>query len=283
MVDEESSFDQHFVVLGQRVHVRCESEEVARMVHGNMGALGTDEPSSAPNLAYTVSGRRPYQIYRQAQNDTIVSSSRSDLLYDLEKDVIFEVQYLRPELYFIHSAVVAWQGRASMFVAESGGGKSTTTWALLHHGYEYLSDEVAPIALDALHVLPYPRAVCLKRSPPRSYPLPAETMRLSWSLHIPTTALPARVAVDACPLDAIFLLQHDPKAQAPSLLRITAAEAAARMFVHALNTLAHPNMGLDAVLRIASHARCYALTTARLPDTCALVGSVLRKNGANSV
>ena len=36
-------------------------------------------------------------------------------------------------------------------------------------------------------------------------------------------------------------------------------------------------MGLDAVLRIASHARCYALTTARLPDTCELVGSVLKK------
>ncbi len=253
------------------------------MVHGNMGALASNEASSAPNLAYTISAKRPYKVYRRAHDDTIVSSSRSDLLYDLEKDVIFEVQHLRSELYFLHSAVIAWQGRASLFVAESGGGKSTTTWALLHHGYEYLSDEVAPIALDTLHVLPYPRALVLKRSPPAPYVLPAETMRLSWSLHIPTTALPARVAVGACPLDAIFLLQHDPAVREPSLQPISAAEAAARLFVHSLNALAHPNMGLDAVLRIASHARCYALTTARLPETCELVGSVLKKKRSDSV
>ncbi len=253
------------------------------MVHGNMGALSVEDPSPAPNLAYTISGRCPYTVHRQLHNDAIVSSSRSDLLYDLEKDVIFEVQHLRSELYFLHSAVIAWQGRASLFVAESGGGKSTTAWALLHHGYDYLSDEVAPIALDTLHVLPYPRALGLKRSPPEPYVLPAETMHLSWSLHIPTNALPGRVAVDACPLDAIFLMQHDPAAREPSLQLITAAEAAARLFVHALNTLAHPNMGLDAVLRIASHTRCYALTTARLPETCELIGSVLKKKQPGSV
>ena len=61
-----------------------------------------------------------------------------------------------------------------------------------------------------------------------------------------------------------------------TLRPLTAGEAAARLFVNALNALAHPNGGLDAVLRIASQARCYALTTAGLPETCELVGSVVK-------
>ena len=167
------------------------------------------------------------------------------------------------------------EGRASLFVAESGRGKSTMTWAMLHHGFEYLSDELAPIALDELKVHPYPHALCLKRLPP-SYPLPASTMQLARTFHVPVQGLPAPMVSDPCPFDAILLLRYDPAAAKPALRRLTAGEAAARLFVNALNALAHSNGGLDAVLRIASHARCYALTTAGLPETCELVGPVVK-------
>ena len=249
------------------------------MIHGNMDALATGEGTSAPSLDYTISGKGPYRVHREGHNAPATATNRSDVLYEVNRDVVVQLQKLNSDLFFLHSAAIAWQGRASLLVAESGGGKSTTTWALLHHGYDYLSDEMAPIALDTRRVLPYPRALCLKRSPPPSYPLPAETIRLTCSLHVPTRALPARVITEGCPLDAIFLLRYDPTAREPSLRRITAAEATARLFVHALNALAHPNMGLDAVLHIVSHARCFDLTTARLPETCELIGSALKGTG----
>jgi len=56
-----------------------------------------------------------------------------------------------------------------------------------------------------------------------------------------------------------------------------AGEAAARLYVNALNALAHSDGGLDAVLHVASSARCFTLTTAGLPETCELVGSVLKQ------
>ena len=188
---------------------------------------------------------------------------------------MLEVQRRNPRLFFIHSSAIAWQGRASLFVGESGRGKSTLCWAMLHHGFEYLSDELAPIALDGLEVLPYPHALCLKRLPP-SYPLPASAMQLYRTLHVPVEALPVPVVSQPCPLDAIFLLRYDSGATEPLLRRLTAGEAAARLFVNALNALAHSNGGLDAVLHIASQTRCYALTTAGLPETCELVGPVVK-------
>jgi len=270
---------QSFAILGQNVHIEPGSAAVRQLMVGNLGAFASADHSSASDLHYRISGRGPFEVRRRGRATVASADSRSDLLYEVEKDVVLELQRRNAGLFFFHSGAIAWQRRASLFVAESGSGKSTTTWALLHHGFDYLSDEIAPISMDTLFVHPYPHAVCLKRAPPRSYPLPTATMRLEWSLHVPVAALPAPAASTAYPLDAIFLLRYDPAAAAPSVRPLRTGEAAARLFVNALNALAHPNMGLDAVLHIADHARCFALTTAKLPETCELVGSILREQG----
>jgi hypothetical protein len=49
------------------------------------------------------------------------------------------------------------------------------------------------------------------------------------------------------------------------------AEAAARLFAHALNPLAHAEEGLDGAVAIATRCPCFALHTADLPATCALM------------
>ena len=275
MSGDALSFIDQFNILGQRVRIRCSSRAAAQLLRTNFGAFKANEGNLAADLDYTITGTQPFNVLRAGRAAVAHAADAGDLLYEVEKDIVIELQRRNPRLFFMHSGAIAWQGRASLFVAESGGGKSTTTWAMLHHGYGYLSDEIAPIALDALQVHPYPHALCLKRLPP-SYSLPATTMRLERTLHVPAHELPAPVVSEPCPLDAIFLLRHDSTATEPSLRRLTAAEAAARLFVHALNALAHSNAGLDAVLHITSNARCYALTTAALPATCDLVGSVIR-------
>ena len=102
----------------------------------------------APDLDYTITGTQPFNVQRDGRAAVAHAADPGDLLYEVEKDIVIELQRRNPQLFFMHSGAIAWQGRASLFVAESGGGKSTTTWAMLHHGYGYLSDEIAPIALD---------------------------------------------------------------------------------------------------------------------------------------
>ena len=253
-----------------------EIRAIARLLNANFAAFASTESGLEAQLDYTIAGTQSFSVRRDGRAPIAHAATPGDLLYEVEKDIVVELQRRNPQLFFLHSGAIAWQGRASLFVAESGSGKSTTTWAMLHHGYGYLSDEIAPVALDALEVHPYPHALCLKRPPP-SYPLPTATIRLDRTMHVPVQSLPAPLVNEPCPLDAIFLLRHDPTVTQPALRPMTVGEAAARLYVNALNALAHSDGGLDAVLHLAGNARCFALTTAGLPETCELVGSVLKQ------
>ena len=196
-------------------------------------------------------------------------------MFLLEKDLTVELQKRRPDLYFLHSAALERKGKACLLAADSGSGKSTTTWGLLHHGFAYLSDELSPVDLDSMRVFPYPHALCLKQVPPPDYPLPAETIDLGRTLHVPVRSLPSETITEPLPLGAVFLVKYCPRLAAPELRAISAAEAGARLYLTALNALSHPNRGLDAAVGIAEHVPCFAIHSAALPATCALIRSAL--------
>jgi hypothetical protein len=168
---------------------------------------------------------------------------------------------------------VLTRGEAVMLVAKPGGGKSTLTWALLHHGFGFLSDELAPVDLDTLKVHPYPRTLALKRKPPGSYPLPQLTVITSRSLHV-RDVLGSVVRAPA-PLGAVVFLHYDPDASGPTIRRLTSAEAGARLYANTLNPLAHAGDGLDGAVRITAASPCYELVSADLPATCALLARTL--------
>jgi hypothetical protein len=197
----------------------------------------------------------------------------SDLLFLLEKEITIELQRRRAELYFLHAAAIAQGGRVCLLAAESGGGKSTTTWAMLHHGFDYLTDELSAVELQSMRVFPYPHAISMKRQPPPSYPLPSSVMQLGRTMHVPARALPGAVVSEPRPLGAVFLLRFRPDLPAPEVRAIGPAEAAARLYVNALNALAHTDHGLDAVARIAEHVPCYTVSSAGLRETCSLIRS----------
>lgn len=62
----------------------------------------------------------------------------------------------------IHAAVVERGGRAAIFPAPPGSGKSTLCAALVAAGWRLLSDEVAMIRLADLRLVPVPRPISLK-------------------------------------------------------------------------------------------------------------------------
>src|SRR5262249_15342606 len=162
---------------------------------------------------------------------SLLASDDGDLLFQLEKEITIEIQKLRPDLYFLHAAVLEYHGLGLMLVAQSGGGKSTTAWALSHYGFRYLSDELAPIDLSTLQVLPYPHALNMKNLPPSSYSLPSETIWTSRTLHVPVEALPGGEQTAPTCLAAIFFVSYRPE-QEPCAIPISRAEAAVRLFAN---------------------------------------------------
>jgi hypothetical protein len=262
-----------FRVLGQHVRVECHDSALTQLMIANFGAMAVADMDSPPDLAYAVQGRgasSSFSLVRQGEA-VLEGTGPSDFLCLLEQDITVELQRRRPGLFFLHSAAIEWKGKAYLLPAESGAGKSTTAWALLHHGFGYLSDELSPIDLSAMEVFPYPHALCLKRPPLSAYPLPEDAIHLGRTIHIPEHSLPNAVITEPRPLGAVFLVGYCPDLKLAKLNAIGPAEAGARLYPTVLNALAHPNQGLDAVVRLVEHVPCFTVSSSDLPATCALI------------
>ena len=258
------------------MQARCEDADLARLLELNFGSLAVPEPGDdSADLRYALRREADRFELERSGGKALRATEIGGLLFLLEKDITVELQKLRRDLYFLHAAAVACHGKAALVVGASGSGKSTLTWGLCHHGFGYLSDELSPIELGALHVHAYPHALCLKAVPPEPYPLPRSTVATASTLHVPAHELPGGVSSSA-PVQAIFFLTSEFSARAePAVRAISAAEAGARLLANALNPLAHAADGLDPALAIAQRVRSFELRSGNLERTCALVERTL--------
>lgn len=263
-------------VLGVGIRVRCPDPYSYGLLLKGYSAFLSDG-TAEPDLSYSIVPKRD-STFDIVLDGAPAEEARDDyeLLYLFEKGMTLEVQKRRQNLLFMHAAALEYRGRILLLVAPSGSGKSTTTWALVNNGFRYLSDELAPIDPATFEVHPYPHALCLKAAPPEPFGLPEQTLRTSYTMHVPVECLPGEPCREPAPLAAIFFLRYDPKAGEPSLKPVSKAEAGARIYSNSLNLLAHSRYGLDAALKVAGHSDNYELVTSDLQQTCALIKSMIR-------
>ncbi len=260
----------HCLILGLRVQIDCVDDPLRQLLVANFGAMSVPESGHPADLRYEVARRArvPPFLLRREGRDPLAARNPGDLVYLLEKSLILDLQRVRADLLFLHAAAVELNDGVALLVAESGGGKSTTTWGLLHHGFGYLSDELSPIDLQTMQVLPYPHALCLKAPPPPQYPLPDGALDLGRTIHVPVRAMPRATTPVPRPLAGIFFVRYVQGLATPELARVSPGEASARLFIHTLNARAHPNLGLDATVRMAKHAPGFVMSTGTLSASC---------------
>ncbi len=68
-----------------------------------------------------------------------------------------------PALRLVHAGAVSYRGRGALILADSFGGKSTLTLAAVLAGAGFLSDDFSPVDLESGLLLPFPRAIRLRR------------------------------------------------------------------------------------------------------------------------
>jgi energy-coupling factor transporter ATP-binding protein EcfA2 len=266
-----------FSLLGVNVDVSCFHPELRAFLAGSYG--GGRPRLGAPTLRYRMDESR--RSLRLARRGAPVRRARNlgALLQMFDADLSVELQRRRRELYFLHAAVLVRNGRAALLVGASGSGKSTAAWALTHHGFAYAGDELAPLDVGRLSVHPCPRALCLKRRPP-VYPLPAQARRTTWGWHVPLARMP-RAPRRPLNVAAIFFVSHREEQSGDAVRRMGAAEAAARLYAHSLNPLAHAGKGLDPALRLAESIPAFRLDSRELADACRRVGVVFDQVGGS--
>jgi hypothetical protein len=153
-------------VFGCDIRVECFDEQAASFLTRIYRLF--KHPIKKAEINYRIARESSSERLYIARNGASPEIARDwgDFIYKFDKDLTIETQKLRPDLYFVHAAVLALDGYAIALVAPSGYGKSTTTWGLLHHGLQYLSDELAPIDITNMRVHPFPHALCRRRSRP---------------------------------------------------------------------------------------------------------------------
>jgi hypothetical protein len=234
--------------------------------------------ASSPKLTYIVGrSKSNTNVFFISRNsiDEMQTDDIGEFIYLFEKDMTIELQKIRSDLYFMHAAAVEYQGAGIILTAPSGTGKSTTSWALIHSGFRYLSDELAPIDLTNMNVCPYPHALNLKSKPP-VYALPENTIQTETTLHIPIhEAGQWLLQKTPVPVSTIFFLEYDSERTRPEIKPISKSLATAKIYANTLNALNHQNKGMDAALSIASRLHCFDLITTDLEETCTAIKSTL--------
>lgn len=255
-------------ILGQPVRISTDDQSVAGTISACYSAfLRPIQNFDSTLIKITIrKGHPTFQWSVAHGNSRAVCSGLADLIYVVEKTLTIELQRHRPELFFLHAAVVSAKGRCVVIAGESGAGKSTLCWDLCNAGFKYLSDELAPVNLDTMQVEAYPHAICLKRITEHMPALPGETIRTGSTMHIPVEAIPGGFERTPSDIDAIIFLKHSDGDTVPRLAEMAKSEAAARFYANGLNQLAHERDGLKAAARLAATGSCFTLARGNLGD-----------------
>jgi hypothetical protein len=260
-------------MLGWPVALECSDVRLFDLVRGLYGRLPPAEADDADRI----------RLLREADGTCRGDSTFGEALPPCEEAVALSwlddqltigAQHRRQDLLFLHAAALRRNARAVLLLAESGGGKSTASWAAVHEGFALMSDELAPVRVEDATVLPHPRAVCLKTRPPGPWPLPEGTFSTAGGFHVPPELLPLPPADGPAPIAALVFVSHRTDGSDPRLTSIAPAEAAARLYAHSLNPLAHAGDGLDAVSALARRVPAFTLVSTDLPKTARLIASL---------
>jgi hypothetical protein len=255
------------------IQIQISSDKTtADLLRRNYSGLINQSASSDLKLSYTTCFTPENNLYRIEVNgpdkETIEVDTDTDFLYFLEKSITIQSQKLRTDLFFLHSAALKFREKTILIMGQSGAGKSTTTFALTHHGFEYLSDELSPIDLNTMMVSPYTHALCLKQTPPEPYRLPENTLKTTRTMHVPVESLKGGIQLADCPVTHVFFVKYDPQQEDVLLSPVNKATASIQLYTNGLNHLCHADAGLPAATRIASHCDCYALTFSNVTQAC---------------
>lgn len=175
----------------------------------------------------------------------------------------------------IHAAVIVKEGKACIFPASPGSGKSTLSAYLAIQGWDLYSDELAIIDLASGLVQPVFRPVCLKNdaidivrdwSPKCNVTAPTAETRKGTVAHLAVHNWQAFKALPAAEIVGVVYPRYDAATSPLCIESLTAVDAFQSLCQHAFN---YNVLGLDGfklLSRILDQAPAFSATYSQVAD-----------------
>ncbi|MDQ3080839.1 MAG: hypothetical protein M3R07_01335, partial [Gemmatimonadota bacterium] len=193
--------------------------------------------------------------YAMAGDQTLDFSgvSASDLLPLLKDEVRLRFMRSRPDLLWLHAGAVERGGSALLISGPSGHGKSTITTLLCERGWRLLSDDIAPVRMDADEVIPFPQSPLRRVHPGREIRPDAVNTLTKQSVAIGESM----VRRSAAPIKALVFVAYG---SAEGLVTIPRGSAAMEILKNSTNFIDHKGAAVGRAAEIARRVPAYRLS-----------------------
>lgn len=268
-------------VLDRRVAIEADDSTLLGGLAQLFSALPQLPEGAAFDLVYRLEGERTG--YRLLRNGVLLKggAGREDCFAAIQGDL---ASFLAQSRTFglLHAAALLKGDRVVLLPGDSGSGKTTLAAALLQRGFQYLSDEFAPLSLPRLRVRPYPLPLRLReRMLPLLLPLDgllslwpepfwARGERVFYGLPV-SRVLPR----GEWPVGSIVFPRIEVGGPT-EVQRVKPGIAALHLLAHLINAPLLREAGVKAAADLATAIPCYTLTVGEVDAAARLIEDVHR-------
>lgn len=221
-----------------------------------------------------------YEVYRDGEpvsTTTSPSSALRHLFWDVNRNVVEGTR----DLLLFHASAVEHRGRAVVFPAPMGSGKTTLVSGLLQRGARYVTDEAVALDPSDLKIRPYPKPLSIESGSwdvlsdlrPRVNASLEPFLEAGW--YVPPDAIHDDAVASPC-VPRLVICPRYERGAPTELVEIPRSEALITLAENCFNiTTLGARRSLEILARVVRSSRCYRLTMGDLGDACARVLGVL--------
>jgi len=165
----------------------------------------------------------------------------------------------------VHAAVLEKDGKAVLFPAPPGSGKSTLTAWLAFNGWRLLSDEMALIQPGTQTVVPFVRPICLKNNsitlaktwfPTARFSSIAKNTHKGDVIHLSPPTLSWQQSSVPAQIVAIVFPKYD-KDQTLTITQLNQAQSFSALAENAFNFSLGGQAGFETIVQLVEKAQCF--------------------------
>lgn len=249
---------------GEQVSIRSDDPRLLDFVRDTYTHMLVDAVTAAVGRIEVTPGGRGFS-FRTGDGTSIENESVEPLLNFLKEEVIRQFMRSRKDLLWLHAGVAERDGRALVICGASGQGKSTLVTKLCENGWRLMSDDVAPLSMQADVVYPFPQAPSRRIQQEHLAP-PEEIASLAREV---VTIPPDGLGRDAAAVEAVIFPVYSRGVKA-NLTLLPQGTAALEVLRHTRNLVDHGNTGVGRAAGLGRAIPMYRLVY-DLPDEAVAV------------